>query len=273
MPSASRSRSPRTSPPRTGNRANSEADRAVGASAVSARSGQALLRLVTPLLLLVGITIVFRLTPADVVVSRLFYGEGGNGWSYSDPQAYRGVYYLYKFGVVPGLAMGIGGLIVGLLGSAWLRLRPWRSAGFFLAAMLVVGPGLLINGVAKPWFQRPRPCHIVDFGGDQTFVPVWGRGPGDASADVGLSFPSGHAATGFVLMAPAFLLFRQHPKWARAFLLLGLTWGCVMGLGRVAQGDHFVSDVLWAGGLVYLSGLVLGHLFHLASAVPRGSPA
>jgi lipid A 4'-phosphatase len=273
MPPASRVRLPPIRPLCPGSRAASRTTREAGASAVSRGSRQALMRVVMPLLLLAGMTAVFRLTPADVASSRLFYGGQARGWSYGDPQAYRGVYYLYRFGVVPGLAMGIGGLLVGLLSFAWPRLRPWRSAGLFLAAMLVVGPGLLINSVAKPWFQRPRPCHIVDFGGDQAFVPVWERGPAEASPDVGLSFPSGHAAIGFVLMAPAFLLFRRHPRWARAFLLLGLTGGCVMGLGRVAQGDHFVSDVFWAGGVVYFSGLVLRHFFQLASALPRGSPA
>ena len=39
------------------------------------------------------------------------------------------------------------------------------------------------------------------------------------------------------------------------FLLLGLGYGGLMGLGRMIQGAHFFSDVVWAGGFVYLTAL------------------
>jgi membrane-associated PAP2 superfamily phosphatase len=131
----------------------------------------------------------------------------------------------------------------------------------FLAALLALGPGLAVNGVLKPYWSRPRPKEIKAFGGTQEYISVWQRGP----LGVGKSFPSGHASMGFYLMAPAFVLYRRRPRWALAFLLLGLAGGAVIGLGRVAQGQHFPSDVLWAGGLVYLSGVLLRYLFHLAS--------
>jgi membrane-associated PAP2 superfamily phosphatase len=70
---------------------------------------------------------------------------------------------------------------------------------------------------------------------------------------------------GFFLMGPAFLLYRRRPRWAWFFLLLGMAGGGLLGLARVAQGQHFPSDVLWSGGLVYLSGLFLGYLFHLSA--------
>jgi len=36
-----------------------------------------------------------------------------------------------------------------------------------------------------------------------------------------------------------------------------------MGLGRMIQGGHFASDVIWAGGLIYLIGLILYYLLGL----------
>lgn len=217
-----------------------------------------------PLLLLAGATALFRLTPLDLSVSRLFYGGSQSGWSYNDAETYRAIDGLFHYGPWPGLILGIGGLLIGLLSLAWPRWLPWRQSGFFLGAMLILGPGLMVNGVIKPWFQRPRPCHIQEFGGDQPFVQVLDYGT-DATELSGRSFPSGHASMGFYLMAPAFLLYRRHPRWAGLFLGLGLVGGCLIGAARIAQGDHFASDVLWAGGMVYFSGLVLGFLWDLAS--------
>jgi membrane-associated phospholipid phosphatase len=39
--------------------------------------------------------------------------------------------------------------------------------------------------------------------------------------------------------------------------LLGIAAGSAIGFARVTQGAHFPSDVLWSGGMVYLSGLFL----------------
>jgi membrane-associated PAP2 superfamily phosphatase len=43
----------------------------------------------------------------------------------------------------------------------------------------------------------------------------------------------------------------------------GLSYGLLMGVARMAQGGHFPSDVLWAGGMVYLVGLTLSRLMQL----------
>ena len=57
-------------------------------------------------------------------------------------------------------------------------------------------------------------------------------------------------------MAPAFFLYRRRNGWALAFLLLGLFAGCLIGMARMAAGGHFASDVIWAGGFVYFTGLI-----------------
>ncbi len=38
-----------------------------------------------------------------------------------------------------------------------------------------------------------------------------------------------------------------------------------MGLGRVVQGRHFPSDVLWSGAIVYFTGLILAYLLRPAT--------
>jgi membrane-associated PAP2 superfamily phosphatase len=62
-------------------------------------------------------------------------------------------------------------------------------------------------------------------------------------------------------MAPAFFLYRRQERWAAAFLLLGIAAGAIMGVTRMAAGGHFVSDIIWAGAIVYFTGLTLAAIF------------
>lgn len=209
-----------------------------------------------PLLMLAMLTLVFRFSDADLEICRWCYGEGRHPWWAASFSVWQ---FLYAYGPLPALTLGIGGLAVGILGLFWQRLRAYRTAGFFLAAMLALGPGLIVNGVFKPNWQRPRPLQTEVFGGSQPFVPVW-----DLGADPqGKSFPCGHASMGFYLLAPAFLCYRRRRRWALMFVALGLAGGLLIGAGRIAQGAHYPSDVVWSGGMVYLSGLVLWGVFQL----------
>ena len=96
------------------------------------------------------------------------------------------------------------------------------------------------------------------------FLPVWQRGGGQEDS----SFPSGHAAMGFYLMAPALVCYRRRPGLAAAFLLLGLAGGAVIGMARIVAGCHFPSDVLWAGGLIYFTALLLAAPFRFGLGKP-----
>jgi membrane-associated PAP2 superfamily phosphatase len=46
----------------------------------------------------------------------------------------------------------------------------------------------------------------------------------------------------------------------------------LIGLGRMAQGGHFATDVIWAGGIVYLSGITLYYLLGLYKYPPDMQP-
>jgi membrane-associated PAP2 superfamily phosphatase len=83
---------------------------------------------------------------------------------------------------------------------------------------------------------------------------------------MGGSFASGHAAMGFYLLVPYFLLRRRAPARAAALLVVGLAFGTLVGLARMVQGAHFPSDVLWALGFVYLTALALFYALRLERA-------
>lgn len=208
-----------------------------------------------PLLTLLALTVLFRCTDADRAMSRLFYQGSFNAWwGLNSPLCMA----VYRYSMLPAYVLGIGGAVLGVAGFLLPSLRGYRAGGIFLACMLVIGPGLLVNSVFKPFWHRPRPKHLVDFGGELKFMPVWSRA---SSPKDSASFPSGHASMGFVLMAPAFLFYRRRWDWAVSWLALGTAAGVSIGLARIAQGAHFASDVLWSGGVIFLTGLFLTAVF------------
>lgn len=197
-----------------------------------------------PLLILSCLTLLFRLTDLDLTILGLFYSES-DGWMYRNDNPWV---FLYNYGVIPGIALAAGALIALLASLRLDSLAPFRKQMLFILLALVIGPGLLVNFGLKENWGRPRPREIMYFGGHKEFHEVWEKGP-----PKNYSFPSGHAAIGFFMICPYFILRARHRTWARVFLICGLGFGLTMGLTRMVQGQHFPSDVIWSGGLVYLS--------------------
>lgn len=221
-----------------------------------------------PAIVLAAATAVFWTTDADLIIMRSFFagpdGQLDERWPLMLAQPWK---MLYDWGVYPALFLGCGGIVVWVVSFFWLRLERWRDPGLFFALLLVIGPGVLVNVVLKPYWSRPRPHATATFGGERDFVPVLQRGHGEDDS----SFPSGHAAMGFYLMAPAFVCYRRRPWLAAGFLLLGLVGGGIVGLARIVAGGHFPSDVLWSCGVVYFTGLLLAAPFRFGREEPQSS--
>ena len=150
---------------------------------------------------------------------------------------------------IPWLALGIV-LILGF-GTGWLFLigRPlWRldrKALCFIALSTALVPGFIVNTVLKDHWGRARPNQIAAFGGTREFSPA----PLPAAqCPRNCSFPSGHAALGFSLVAFALLLPPGPAR--RCGVAAAVGFGALVGLARIAQGAHFLSDVVYAGLLV-----------------------
>jgi len=128
----------------------------------------------------------------------------------------------------------------------------------FLLLALVVGPGLVVNQVFKENWGRARPREVVEFGGPQQYTP-----PFDIrkECDGNCSFVSGHASGAFFILTLSWV-FRQR-RWF--WFSLGL--GGLVGLGRVLQGGHFVSDVVFAFWAVYFSSLMTAMVFKMRSPI------
>ena len=172
-----------------------------------------------------------------------------SGWFFLDNHFYLRHYRLFEFvrAAVPPLTFG-GLLFTALLGVAaaifhepFLGIEP-RTV-FYLLVSLVAGPGLLVNGLFKEHWGRARPFDLVAFGGNKAFTPALVISD---QCTHNCSFVSGHAALAFWTVAFA-LLFRK--PWRCVAVAMALLYGFLVGLVRVAQGSHFLSDVVFAAAL------------------------
>lgn len=117
----------------------------------------------------------------------------------------------------------------------------------------------MVNAVFKEYWGRPRPNQVTVFGGEFAYEAPLTMDP----SSPGEAFPSGHASMGFYFFA-LYFIFRGRKKRLTAWaFILTLIYGFGLGLVRMAQGGHFVSDVLWSGGFVYLSCALLYYLLKM----------
>jgi lipid A 4'-phosphatase len=142
-------------------------------------------------------------------------------------------------------------IVAGILAALawwWMRRLPpaMPRIALYLLLALGVGPGLIVNVALKDHWGRARPSQIATFGGDKHFTPA--LQPTD-QCDHNCSFSAGHAAMGFYLVSFAFLL--RDPKRRRRTEAAALAFGAAAGLARMAQGGHFLSDVVFSGLIVY----------------------
>jgi lipid A 4'-phosphatase len=202
------------------------------------------------------IAALFLLLPGiDLAASRLFYGrlfyDGAQGFFLAGWAPLRTVE-----GAVPWIVRGM--IVLAIIAAGWLAIfrRPlWRldrKALMFLVAATVLGPGLIANTLLKDHWGRARPYQIAEFGGARQFTPA----PLPAGqCERNCAFVSGHAALGFSLVSFALLLpFGWRRKGGIA---TALAFGALVGLARIAAGRHFLSDVVYAGLIVFATSWLL----------------
>lgn len=196
------------------------------------------------LLALLG-TLPFWWTDLDTRVAALFYHPAAE-----DPwwESSRGLWVLlYQASpLIAGLIL-LGSLLVYAAAGIWPSLRRLRIYAVFLIAATLLGPGLVVNGVFKEHWGRPRPHQTIALGGTQAYVPPLAH----SAQGNGKSFPSGHSSVGFLLGAFFMIWLRHRPRLAVVALVGSIAFGSLIGLARMSAGDHFLSDVIWSAVLAY----------------------
>ncbi|MBS0234619.1 MAG: phosphatase PAP2 family protein [Proteobacteria bacterium] len=148
----------------------------------------------------------------------------------------------------------IVGLIISMrTGRPWLDLdvRKW----LFIGLCLLAGPLVVANIGLKDHWGRARPRDIIEFAGKKEFTPPF---PPASQCDYNCSFVSGEASSIFMVLFAAALLFKSR---SRSLAALGIVLGGLAGLTRMAQGGHFLSDVIFAGVLMAATAAIIQMLF------------
>ncbi|WP_295385687.1 phosphatase PAP2 family protein [uncultured Thiodictyon sp.] len=202
------------------------------------------------LLALIG-TLPFWLSDLDLRAAASFYHPAApDPWWESGKGLW--VFFYQASPLLSGLIL-LGSLLAIGAGMVWPYWRRRRWSAIFVLAATLLGPGLVINGVFKDYWGRPRPHQTLDLGGTHAYVPPLARTP----EFQGKSFPSGHSSVGFALGAFALIWQRRRPRLALATLIVSAVLGTLLGLGRMTAGDHFLSDVIWSAVMTYAMAFVL----------------
>ncbi len=192
-------------------------------------------------------TAVFWLTDLDIRFSALFHDAGSPDGPW--PQAGAPLWVtLYAADTYMTIVLAIAAGVLIMAGARRGGDRRKIIYGLFIILSVSIGTGILVNGILKEHWGHPRPDEIAQFGGDRRYAPPWAKQP----SGNGESFPSGHAAIAFSYMVFYFILKIPRPKLARACFWGAIFLGSLAGLGRVIQGRHFLSDILWAAYIPYL---------------------
>lgn len=112
---------------------------------------------------------------------------------------------------------------------------------------------VLMTNIIKMIVGRPRFWTLEE--NINNFVP-WYEINGLTTINSNMSFISGHTANAFVIIAFAFFFVKGTKQYTN-IILAALTWGTLVGLGRLLSGQHFLTDVVFAGLLTIVLFLLI----------------
>lgn len=215
-------------------------------------------------LLILGVagTAILDATGWDLDWVSRFYTPGGvrGGWTHGREQPWG---FLYDYGEIPPFLLATAALALYVAVKLGKAKPQYAKSCLVVILTVALGPGLLVNGILKPYWGRPRPADIKAMGGTQEYRKVWMP----AGVSGGKSFPCGHCSMGFSLASGA-AFYPFHPVLSVCALAGGIAYGALLGVTRIIQGGHFPTDVLWAGILMLM---LVATLYYLIFRMPEQS--
>lgn len=201
----------------------------------------------------------------DIAVARCFYrSDAADHWPLARQPPWRELYGAATWITTSLVVGGLAALAASLTRAA----RHWRRPAVLLLLSVAIGPGLLANALLKDHWRHPRPRDLTEFGGTLHYVPAPLVG-----SEGGAAFPCGHCTVGFLYGAGWWIWKRRRPRLAAACLATGLVLGALLGVGRMAAGAHFLSDILWSALLAFAVVHVLDYHVLRPASPPRPAGA
>lgn len=188
----------------------------------------------------------------DIWFSMLFYDPVSRFYLADAPFCH----YIYESVEIVSTAWVVLAFL--LLTALWIRKKSWFGLSakhlIYLLAALAIGPGLIVNVVLKDNWGRARPEDVIQFGGASVFTPAFAI---SSQCHHNCSFVSGHAAMGFYFIAFGFSRNTVCRKRRSLLILLAGIYGAVVGMVRILQGGHFLSDIVFAFFIIYALSAIL----------------
>lgn len=176
----------------------------------------------------------------DLRVARWFYTPGAG----FDATHWPWVHAWHMSVPWVGRAMLLGSLLMLAFTPRWMTPATRRKA-LALSACLIFGLWFLLHEGFKDNWGRARPSEISELGGTKVYssplIP-------SVACETNCSFMSGHAGTGFVLIGVGAL---ATTRIRRRWIAIGWFAGMTLGFIRMAQGGHFLGDVLFGALLLW----------------------
>lgn len=150
------------------------------------------------------------------------------------------------------------GVVVAWGLSWWLpQLRAKRRPLAVLAVSVLLATSLV--AWMKSWTHMDCPWDLIQYGGRNPFVPLWGVRP--EALGKGGCFPAGHASGGYAWMALYFYFLATRPALRWRGLGVGVVMGLVFGLAQQVRGAHFLSHDIWAALLCWTVAVLVWRVF------------
>ncbi len=196
--------------------------------------------------------IVGTFTTLDISLAASFYDAGGTITRWPQRNAPLWLFFYHAIPWFTG-ALAIAAVVMLIRGTLDPTKRLQRVYGLFIFLTVAFGPGIVVNAVFKDHWGRPRPKHTTQFGGKEAHRPFYLPG----RRGKGKSFPCGHSSVGFSFAILALLMRRRKPGLAAGLLVGTFAFGMMVGIGRMAAGAHYFSDVLMSAVMVWAVGWLL----------------
>lgn len=169
--------------------------------------------------------------------------------------------FIYTYGLLPGQLLFLGTTILFLASFFAKKIIQLRLPALYISMTLIIGSGIFGHALLKQFWVRPRPKQVALYGGKYPFCPL--LKPYKGTSDRFLrSLPSGHATMGFYFFSLYFIglrMSRRKVVWS-GMILTGL-FGGLLTWARLAQGGHFLSDIIVSALLMWMTAYWLDRLF------------
>lgn len=209
--------------------------------------------------LLIGTTILYGASKKETAIQKILKGLLSVPFMllFSIMTVLGSVRYIYEFSetgmpTAVTIAALIGGVALFAFAFSrtlvWKRDRflKWRSRGGLLI-VLVVGEIIVVNLLKIVW-ARPRMRSITSV----SEFKHWYEINGPMNSEEFKSFPSGHTANAFVLLAYTMFIPQDKAKLMKQVTAFAVIWGVCTAISRVILGAHFLSDVFVGGYITIL---------------------